>query len=99
MGGKDNDTYLYAKGDGNDTIDNFDTSSNNQDTLRLTGINADDVIVSKNGDNLLLTIDDGSTLTIKDFYKGSDYELQKVEFAQWDTNDLKSFARATNGWQ
>ena len=95
-GGKGDDTYLYAKGDGNDTIDNYATSSNNQDTLRFTDLNSDDVKVSKSSNNLLLTIDDGSIITIKDFFKGSDYELQKVEFADGITWALANLRLGTD---
>ena len=99
-GGTGNDTYIYAKGDGHDTIDNYDTGNNNQDTLRFTDVNADDVKVSKNGHNLLLTIDDSSIITIKDFFKGSNYELQKVQFADgeiWDTNELIALSHTIHG--
>ena len=99
-GGADNDTYLYTKGDGNDNINNYDTSANNQDTLRFININADDVQASKNGDNLLLTITGGAVITVWDFFKSSDYELQRVTFADgkvWYADDLKRFARATYG--
>ena len=101
-GGEGNDTYIYAKGDGNDTINNYDTGSDNQDTLRFTDLNPDDVTLSRDGSNLKLTIAGGEVITIWNFFARADYELQRVEFADgevWYTDDLKSFAHATNGTQ
>ena len=98
-GGVGNDTYLYARGDGSDFIHNYANGRAQQDTLRFTDINADEITLSrhssKQGDNLHLSLDDGSFIGIVDFFKGKDYELQKVEFsdgtvwqldkAQWGT--------------
>ena len=91
-GGTGNDTYLYAKGDGNDTIYNYGKGRAQQDTLSFTDLNANEVTAGRRGDNLLLTIDDGSFIGIVDFFKGKDYELQKVEFADgtvWHLDNLQ----------
>ena len=99
-GGSGDDTYIYAKGDGNDIINNYDTSSNKQDTLRFTDINADDVKVSRSGGDLKLTITGGEVITIRNFFYSSAWQLQRVEFADgevWDTDDLKRFVNATLG--
>ena len=98
-GSAGDDTYIYAKGDGNDTINNYDPTANNQDTLRFTDINADDVKVSRSSNDLELTIAGGEVITVRHFFF-SDYELQRVEFADgttWNTNDLKRLVNAIYG--
>ena len=47
-GGEGNDVYLFAAGDGNATINNFDTSAARYDVLRFAaGINPSDVMVGR----------------------------------------------------
>ena len=100
-GGEGNDTYQFGLHYGHDTINNYDTSKNKQDTLRfLAGISTDDVKVSKSGDDLKLTINANDSVTIKDFFKGANYELQKVAFADgmtWNVHQLTLLANARYG--
>lgn len=61
-GGAGNDSFLLAAGGGYDTI--FDTEGNN--TLRLAGINSDDAVYARIGDDLRIEI--GGGVTIKDYF-------------------------------
>jgi len=55
QGGPGNDTYRYSRGDGSDTIINQDTADAT-DRLQLAGIAAADVLVRREGLDLLLYI-------------------------------------------
>jgi Ca2+-binding RTX toxin-like protein len=62
-GGAGNDTYVFAAGDGYDTI--YDRAGNN--TLRITGaISSSDLAFARVGDDLLIEI--GSGVTLKDYF-------------------------------
>lgn len=81
-GDSGNDTYVYASGDGNDEI--WDTSATNAetDTLKLIGMNADEVTLSKAGNDLIVTITaTGETITVKNrFNVGTNGDGDGVEF-------------------
>lgn len=52
-----NDTYIYNPGDGNDTINNWYWTNNNPadyDALQFVGINPGDVVLSRQGNTLVI---------------------------------------------
>ncbi|MDP2794671.1 MAG: calcium-binding protein, partial [Sulfurisoma sp.] len=56
-GGAGNDTYLFGRGDGQDTISNSDWNQTKQDAIQFkAGVLPADVVVSRQGDNLILKI-------------------------------------------
>ena len=80
VGGMGSDTYLFRRGDGQDTINNdcdawnggADPDANKLDLLQFEeGLLASDVAVSRNGDNLVLKIN-GTTdqVTIQNYFIG-----------------------------
>ncbi|MCB1658746.1 MAG: cadherin-like domain-containing protein, partial [Pseudomonadales bacterium] len=88
-GGKGNDTlqgnggsdlYLIARGDGQDTINNYDTSINRTDILRLTNISFDDLSLSRNSNDLTLAMFGENQIVIRDFYVSGDYQLDRIEY-------------------
>ena len=94
-GGSGSDTYLFGSGDGDTTIDNYDRAADSNDVLRfLEGIDPSDVRVSRSRANLFLTLQStGEVTTVRNFFYGSGYELDAVEFAdgtRWDTDTLKA---------
>ena len=93
-GGSGNDTYLIAKGDGNTTINNYDANTSSHDVVRfIEGITPQDIITSRYGNSLLLTIKStGEKVTVGNFFSRRDYEIDAVEFADktvWNTDVLK----------
>ena len=69
-GGSGNDTYVYAKGDGNDTIQDDDNGGGN--TLVLSDISASDVQLSTSGIDLEIDIaSTGRTITVISEFFGS----------------------------
>ncbi|MDR4515561.1 calcium-binding protein [Nitrosomonas sp.] len=87
-GGTGNDTYLFAAGDGNTTISNYDTGTNRHDVLRFdAGISPDDVIATRTGSyDLTLTLQStGEKITVSFFFyldtAHPSYRLDAIEFA------------------
>ncbi|MCP4186990.1 MAG: calcium-binding protein, partial [Gammaproteobacteria bacterium] len=94
------DTYLFAIGDGNTTIRNYDTGTGRQDTLQfLDGIIPSDVATSRSGTSLLLTIQStGEVITVNSFFGSSSYELNTIEFSDgtsWDPDHIKALVIET----
>ena len=107
-GGTGNDTYLFGRGDGTTTIHNYDADEGRRDILRFSeGINPIDVTVvrSRDGQDLRLIVGNGedssvAVITVNDFFRGSEYELDAVEFSDgtdkpatmWNSDKLKELA-------
>ena len=55
--------------------------------------NSDDVLLSRHNDDLRLTLrTTGKFVTVQNFFKGSEYEIDQVKFADgttWDSAYLK----------
>ncbi|MCC7007007.1 MAG: hypothetical protein IT497_10260 [Ottowia sp.] len=79
-GDSGNDVYIYAKGDGHDTIIDFDTTAGNIDILKLININKEMLWLSRDGDNLDITLL-GTTdkITLSNWYLGEDHQIEKIE--------------------
>ena len=77
-GGEDDDTYIFAKGYGNDTIIDADGLN----TLRFKGLNPSDILVNGTGefDAAITVKGTNDTLVIKDFRKGGEYANYDLEF-------------------
>jgi Ca2+-binding RTX toxin-like protein len=106
VGGAGSDTYFYGQGSGDVTITEslyFDGS----DADRLIfdeGIDPSDVLVSRDGRNLLLTIQStGAVITVTDAYISGQYfnKLESVFFSdgtEWDRDTVRSMTvGATDG--
>ncbi len=96
-GDEGNDIYLFAAGDGNIRISNYDINVGRYDVLRFTsGISPGNVLVGHLGDNLLLTIQStGEVITVERHFSGADYTLNAVEFADgtiWNSELIKQKA-------
>jgi len=86
------DTFLYQRGDGNDTIiPNYVYSL---DTLKLFGIRADQTTVTRSGDNAVLSFDvpEGGSITLFDqFGPYGTFGLERIEFSDgmvWTEADI-----------
>ena len=101
-GGGGNDTYRFARGDGNDTIQEYvdsDSGRGGNDTIELgAGIMPEDVVVSRagNGNDLLLDFGQGDSIYIAGSpLNNSDGQIENVIFANsviWSAEDLKTRA-------
>ncbi|RFB87648.1 hypothetical protein B5K11_26575 [Rhizobium leguminosarum bv. trifolii] len=94
--GAGGDVYLYAKGDGNDYIDDESGSTTDVDVLRLTDLNAADVTLSRVGVHSVLTVvETGHTITFDEqFYSSTaNWGLDSIQFADgavWDRAQIQA---------
>ena len=89
-GGLGNDTYIFRRGDGHDTIITNDLSPT--DTLVLEGINPGDIRLDQSGYSLLLVLKDtGEYVNVQNFYLGASYQIGTIKFADgtiWDRTTI-----------
>ncbi|MEO9877380.1 MAG: calcium-binding protein [Anderseniella sp.] len=98
QGGNGADTYIYASGDGNDTIkDDVYVAG---DVLKLTDLNAVDIALSKSGFHMLLTDVTTSQVITDHFHFLSTTSLNRgidtIQFADgssWDYDTINAVAR------
>ncbi|MFC6921392.1 calcium-binding protein [Microbulbifer taiwanensis] len=96
-GGAGSDTYLFGAGDGNTTVYNYDKGAERSDVLRfLEGVEASDVVATRNSNNLLLTIGaTGEVITVSNYFNSDGaggYALNTIEFVDgtaWDVDTVK----------
>lgn len=82
-GGAGDDTYLFARGDGKDTLLDVDYSEDNLDILKLDeAILPGDIAVTRRGDDAVLSLgetDDAVTLQL--WNAGAPFQIERIEFA------------------
>jgi Ca2+-binding RTX toxin-like protein len=95
-GRRGSDTYLYGSNYGNDVIDNSGGAAADVDTVQLVGLNSGNVRFVHIGNDLqMVVLATSQTLTVKNFYLGADYEIDRVRFDNnvvWNTATLKAAA-------
>jgi Ca2+-binding RTX toxin-like protein len=86
------DTYIYQRGDGNDTI--IPSYIYSEDVLNLVGIRSDQTTVTRSGDDVVLTfsVPEGGSITIQDQFGPYGFHgLEKVVFSDgvvWSQRDF-----------
>ncbi|WP_084646956.1 calcium-binding protein [Mesorhizobium sp. WSM2561] len=103
--GAGSDTYIYASGDGSDTINDYSGSTAEIDTINLSDLNADDVTLSRDGLNLKVTANTtGEVITVQNqfFSTTANWGIEKIAFAdgsQWNlaTINANAWVRGTAG--
>ena len=93
-----NDTYRFNLGDGQDTVNDYDSTSNNLDTVQLgAGLTAANTEVVRNGNDLVLRWagNNSDSVTVKNVFSvwqvNSPYLIEAVTFADgtsWNTADV-----------
>ncbi len=73
-GGEGSDTYLFNRGDGHDTISEYDYSGDDIDTIKPgPGIAKDDILITRKDYNLVFGIKDtNDSITVENWYSGGD---------------------------
>ncbi|NWA05372.1 hypothetical protein HX782_29400 [Pseudomonas gingeri] len=80
QGGDGADIYVFAAGDGQDTINNFSATPDDTDVLSIEGISATNLWLSRDGNNLVIDVTGSDDrVTVKDWYLGS---AQKIDVIQ-----------------
>ncbi|MGH8330053.1 MAG: cadherin-like domain-containing protein, partial [Pseudomonas sp.] len=82
LGGRGSDTYRFGQGYGFDVIDNSDGASSDVDILRLTNLNANQIRLTRMGNDLVLTVlATGETLTVSQCFLDADHAIDRIQFA------------------
>ena len=106
IGGSGSDTYQYALNAGNDRIDNYDTTPGRRDVLTMLDVPPSVVMASRPdpsaSNDLLLTLATGGSLTLLNYFGGSNYVLNEIRFSDgstWTPADVHHLLTpvATNG--
>ncbi|MGQ0557614.1 MAG: putative Ig domain-containing protein [Nitrospiraceae bacterium] len=81
VGNSGNDTYQFARGDGQDTIQDVDAFAGNQDhALFETTIDPLDLVLSRQANNLRLAIHGSADqVTVKDWYLGRTNHIETIQ--------------------
>ena len=80
-GGTQGDTYVFAKGHGQDTVYDYSYATEGDDTVRFTDIASTEVKFRKNSSNLTVFGYNGDdSVTIKDFFSSSYARIEHFEF-------------------
>ena len=84
-GGTGNDTYVFNRGDGQDTVTDNDTTTGNQDTVQL-GVNPLDLVFTRATNNLQLSLHGGTDrLTVSNWYTNASYQTEVIRAADGRT--------------
>ncbi|MET2465924.1 calcium-binding protein [Ralstonia sp. SM1864_UCD524_TZ4] len=102
VGNEGSDTYVFNSGWGQDTIYNYDTTSGHSDVIEFgTGIAASDIVATRSGDDLVLSLRNSSDKVTVQSYFNSDatgpYRIDEVRFADgtsWDVAAVKALVQA-----
>ncbi|MGA4168694.1 calcium-binding protein [Ralstonia nicotianae] len=102
VGNEGSDTYIFNSGWGQDTIYNYDTTSGHSDVIEFgTGIAASDIVATRSGDDLVLSLRNSSDKVTVQSYFYSDatgpYRIDEVHFADgtsWDVAAVKALVQA-----
>lgn len=98
QGGAGSDIYQFNAGDGQDTIDNYDTSTDRADALVFgESIEPGQVTARRNGDHLVMTFTGSEDqVTISNYFIGDaagSHRLDQIRFADgtvWNVETIKS---------
>jgi len=84
------DTYLFNKGDGQDTIYEYDATGTGIDTITFgPGITRDDLTMTRRDYDLIMSLNSTDSITLQYWYCGNEYKIDTLEF-----NDGTSMTRA-----
>ncbi|MEF9387617.1 calcium-binding protein [Ralstonia solanacearum species complex bacterium KE056] len=95
------DTYVFNSGWGQDTIGNYDASTGRSDVIEFgSGIAANDVIATRSGEDLILSLRNSTDRVTVQYYFSSDatspYRIDQVRFADgtsWDVAAVKALVQ------
>ncbi|MGA0599282.1 calcium-binding protein [Caulobacter sp. KR2-114] len=94
-GGGGSDTYVYASGDGNDTIQENTTGTADIDTLVFSNLKASDITFSRNGDMWATVNATGQSIRVQGEFSGNGYGVEQIKFADGVTWNHDQIAAAS----
>ena len=93
-GGNGSDTYVFSKGFGQDTVNNYDLSAERKDIIRFTdGITADMLKFTRHVDDLLISAKDGSErVTIQGYFQNDGSGAYRIDEIHFDNGKVLDVA-------
>jgi len=97
-----NDTYQFSKGDGSDTINDYDLTVGNMDTIQFMDVASTELTgVYNSGGNLVITYGSSDQVTINSYFQTSS-QIEQFKFSDgvtWSVADIKTKAvfKGTSG--
>jgi Ca2+-binding RTX toxin-like protein len=78
-GGKGNDTYLFARGDGHDTLIDKDSTFFNSDALKISNAKSSQLWFTRTGNSLdIAIIGTADKVTVQDWFASSANRIEKI---------------------
>ncbi|WP_162551116.1 calcium-binding protein [Paenibacillus tepidiphilus] len=90
---KAGDTYIFGKGYGQDRIYDYDTTAGNVDTIEMRVKPAEIEVLQKDGNLTLRIMETGEQLTIRYYFNGPAYQIERITFADgtvWGKAELEA---------
>jgi Ca2+-binding RTX toxin-like protein len=79
QGGKGNDLYTHRAGDGFDTLLDTDATAGNTDTLSWEGVSADQLWLSRSGNDLQIQVlGSADGVRVSNWYLGSNNQVERI---------------------
>lgn len=99
-GGEGNDTYVFNLGDGQDSIFDSNTNTENQDTVQFSpGITKDSIAIYQDGVSLILSYGDTDGINIIDQFNTTNIEKFTLADGNYLTsNDLNVIIQSMNAY-
>ncbi len=94
-GGFGSDTFVVRQGDGRDTIRAYDWSAGRVDTLRFEDVASTAITaVRSSGYDLVVEYGTGDSVTLQNFFHGTDYQVSRFQFSDGVTWTQTEFLAA-----
>ncbi|PHQ68630.1 MAG: hypothetical protein COB93_10180, partial [Sneathiella sp.] len=88
-GGDGADSYQFARGDGQDVINDFATDGSSDTLVLNTGIDHDQLWFEQTGDDLLISVIGSSDqITVENWYASADNEIESIETSDGQVADF-----------
>jgi Ca2+-binding RTX toxin-like protein len=87
------DTYLYARGDGRDEVDEWDETPGDEDRVRLQGFAFADVRVTRDPWNYYLVMGGGDRLMLANMAAAAEAVVERIEFEDgtvWTPSEVEA---------
>ena len=86
---------MFNLNDGHDTIVDFSSTAANHGTLVFgSGIKASNLVLTRSGPDLVITINANDSVAIYDWFAGDTYELANIQFDGQSPQDAVTFVNA-----
>jgi Ca2+-binding RTX toxin-like protein len=92
VGGSGNDEYHYTSGH-----DTYDDSNGTDEIFLPTGFSSAGTVYYKIGNTLQIVLDAGNSITIPDYYAGTQYQIETLDFFSDPDVDLTKVSTITQG--